>query len=206
MSTTTKAPRPKSGPAWDIARLYPDQGMWDEEDYLSLHTNHLVEFSDGRVEVLQMPTTSHQRIVQFLSTALFAFATAGGLGTVLFAPLRVRLRKRKYRQPDVVFMLAEHADRIGEKFWTGADLVMEVVSDDPDSRQRDQITKRNEYARAGIAEYWIIDPTGRRITVLRLEGKTYAVHGDHGAGELAASAMLDGFKVNVDAVWKAAGL
>lgn len=206
MSTTTKALRPQSGPAWDIARLYPDQGAWDEADYLSLHTNHLVEFSDGRVEVLQMPTTSHQLIVAYLYNVLLAFATAGGLGTVLFAPLRVRLRKRKYREPDVVFMLAEHADRMGEKFWTGADLVMEVVSDDPDSRERDLITKRNEYARAGIAEYWTIDPTVRRITVLRLEGKIYAVHGDHGAGELAASAILDGFKVNVDAVWKAAGL
>ena len=118
MSTTIhREHRGEPEPAWDIARLYPDQGYWDESDYLSLDTNHLVEFSDGNVEVLPMPTQSHQLIVQFLSNMLFAFASAAGLGRVLFAPLRVRLRKRKFREPDVVFMLAEHADRMGEEYW-----------------------------------------------------------------------------------------
>ena len=36
-------------PAWEIAYLFPAQGAWSEDDYLSLTegTNHLVEFSDG---------------------------------------------------------------------------------------------------------------------------------------------------------------
>ena len=143
-------------PAWDVARLFPDQGTWSEEEYLALNTNHLVEFSHGYVEVLLLPTTSHQLIVLALYQVLKAFASPQDLGTVLVAPLRVQLWPGKFREPDVVFMRAENAARIGEPFWEGADLVMEVVSGD--DRRRDLETKRLEYARAGIPEYWIVDP------------------------------------------------
>src|SRR5258708_6826451 len=163
----TKAIEEQAEPVWEIARLFPNQGTWDERDYLAIETNHLIEFADGYVEVLPMPKTSHQLIVQYLSNLLLAFATVGKLGTVLFAPLRVRLRKAKSREPEVVFMLARHADRIKEEYWDGADLVMEVVSEELEDRHRDLVTKRAEYARAGIAEYWIVDPYERRIRVLK---------------------------------------
>jgi Uma2 family endonuclease len=201
MSRST-SPRPPSEPepAWDIARLFPDQGSWSEDDYLELDTNHLVEFTDGYVEVLPMPKTSHQQIVQHLSNLLLAFVSARSLGTVLFAPLRVRLRRKKYREPDVVFMLSEHADRMGEDFWLGADLVMEVVSDDPELRERDLVKKRSDYAKAGIPEYWIIDPDQRKVTVLKLDGRQYTVHGEFGPGTRAESSLLEGFGVDVSQI------
>jgi Uma2 family endonuclease len=184
-------------PAWDVARLFPEQGAWSEEEYLALGGNRLVEFSDGHVEVLPIPTTSHQLIVAFFYQALRGFVIARAAGTVLFAPLRVRLWPGKFREPDIIFMAAEHASRIGEAFWEGADLVMEVVSDD--DRRRDLETKRREYAQAGIAEYWIVDPREGRITVLRLDGTVYAIHGEFAAGTQATSHLLPGFSVEVAA-------
>jgi Uma2 family endonuclease len=53
-------------PTWEIAHLFPPQGAWSEEGYLALPTNHLVEFSDGYIEVLPVPSQSHQWIVLFL--------------------------------------------------------------------------------------------------------------------------------------------
>ena len=114
-------------PAWEIARLFPNQGFWSEEEYLALNGNHLVEFSDGYVEVLTMPTTAHQLIVLFIYRALYAFVAGRNLGTVIVAPLRVRLRTGKYREPDICFMRQQNARRIGDQFWDGADLVMEVA-------------------------------------------------------------------------------
>src|SRR5690349_11049695 len=87
-------------PAWDVARLFPDQGAWSEEEYLALNGNHLVEFSHGYIEVLPMPTTSHQLIVLYIYRLMETFVTARGLGTVLVAPLRVRLWEGKFREPD----------------------------------------------------------------------------------------------------------
>lgn len=194
-----KTPRQKPEPAWEIARLFPDQGSWDEADYLALDTNRLVEFSDGHIEVLSMPKMVHQRIVLYLATLLAAWVDERNLGTTLLAPFRVRLRPGLIREPDIVFMLAEHAGRIHEDYWSGADLVMEVVSDDPESRQRDLVKKRAEYARAGIAEYWIVDPREKRLTVLKLRGKSYAVAGEYGPGDRAASVLLKGFAIDVSA-------
>lgn len=189
-------------PAWDVARLFPNQGTWSVEEYLDLDTNQLVEFSHGFVEVLPMPTQSHQFIALFLYRVLLAFATARKLGHVLAAPFRIQLWPGKFREPDVVFLSAEHTHRRGEQFWEGADLVMEVVS--PDNREHDLVTKRREYARAGIPEYWIVDPQEEMITILTLAGDSYAVHGEFGRGADATSVLLEGFVVSVDEVLEAA--
>ncbi len=70
------------------------------------------------------------------------------------------------------------------QYVSGADLVMEVVS--PDDPDRDTETKRKEYARAGIREYWIIDPRDQSILVLVLEGKRYTEHGGSSRGRRPA--------------------
>jgi Uma2 family endonuclease len=209
MSTIPTRPvtRPASDPSggdkpeltWEIAELFPPQGMWTEEEYLALGGNRLVEFSDGRVEVLALPTELHQMIVAFLFEALLAWARPRDAGKVLFSALRVRLRPGKVREPDVVFMRKENDHRRGNEFWDGADLVMEVVSDD--DRRRDLVIKRFEYAQAGIPEYWIIDPKNAEVTVLKLAGELYTEHGVFARGQQATSATLDGFTVDVTALF-----
>jgi Uma2 family endonuclease len=203
MSTLQAAPpKPRRGqPAWEIATLFPPQGLWSEEEYLDLETNRLVEFTDGLVEVLPMPTTSHQGIVFYLCSTLVEYAKHGIAGTARVAPLRVRLREGMYREPDVLFMLAAHASRAGEEYWEGADLVMEVVS--KKDRARDLVRKRRDYAAAGIPEYWIVDPQRGQITVLRLANDRYTVHGEFKRGTQATSALLKGFAVDVSAALSA---
>jgi len=200
-SSTT--PPAESGPAWGIARLFPDQGQFSERDYLQLtsSTNKLVEFTDGYIEVLSMPKTSHQKILAFIYAMVLSFVQPRNLGTVLFAPLRVQLRTGKYREPDLVFMLAKHADRAGEDFWIGADLVMEIVSeDDPD---RDIVEKRKEYAEAGIPEYWIVDPRVGEIELLVLSEGAYTSQGRFHTGDTVSSRLLPDFSLDVEAVFRA---
>lgn len=184
-------------PTWDIAHLFPLQGTWTVDEYLALNGNYLIEFSNGVLEVLPLPTTEHQLLSAYLYGLLLAFATHQDLGMVLYAPVRVRLWPGKYREPDLLFMLKEHADRIGSKFWKGADLVMEIVSEGDEDRRRDLVKKREDYERAAIPEYWIVDPQEECITVLRLARKRYVVHGEFGKGEVASSHLLPGFTVDV---------
>ena len=136
----------------------PLRGRGRESEYFALETNRRVEFSHGFLEFLPMPTVLHQRIAAFLYDALQAFVVGLNLGEVLFTGVRVRLWPGKFREPDVLFMRAEHAGRITEEYWEGADLVMEVVSSGDEDRRRDLKTKREEYAQARIPEYWIVDP------------------------------------------------
>jgi Uma2 family endonuclease len=192
-------------PVWDIARLYPAQGCWTEREYLDLDTNQRVEFSHGYIEFQSVPTVLHQRIIRFLFQALDAFVTSGALGEVLFSGVRVRLWEEKFREPDVVFMRAEHRNRITDDYWDRADLVMEVVSGSDSDRHRDLVEKRAEYALAGIPEYWIVDPEEGRIIVLALEGTKYAEHGTFARGDRATSRLLASFSVDVTAALDAGG-
>jgi Uma2 family endonuclease len=182
-----------------ILDLLPAQGEWSEEGYLWLtnRTNRLIEFTNGRIEVLPMPTEKHQAILRYLFRLLDVLAQQIG-GTVFFAPLRLRVGPRKFREPDLLLLVSADDARRGDAYWTGADLVIEIVS--PDDPKRDTVTKRRDYVRASIREYWIVNPLTQTITVLRLEGQRYVEHGVFGRGATATSALLPGFYTGVDAV------
>ena len=149
-----------------------------------------------------MPTLPHQLIVKFLLAQLEACLSGPSVGTVVFAPLPVRLGPGRYREPDLVY-LSRQRFRETAKYPRGADLVVEVVSEGEECRQRDLITKRQEYAEAGITEYWIVDPAERQITVLTLAGQAYREAGVYGSGQTATSVLLPAFSVAVDAVFAA---
>jgi len=183
-----------------MLEVLPEQGDWEDTEYLWFtdHSKRLIEYTDGAIEVFPMPTATHQRIVFFLGRRIFdALSPQGGIA--LLAPLRLRLRDRRFREPDLVALLDRHDPRYGDRYWHGADLVVEVVS--PDDPARDLITKRREYAEAGIPEYWIVNPLDRTVTVLTLADGRYAEHGVFAAGATATSPLLAGFAVAVDEIF-----
>lgn len=190
-------------PAWDVARLFPRQGHWTEEEYLRLDSNQRVELIDGRLEVPPFLTCLHMEVLGNIFTEFYDFNKEYELGKVLFGSFPIRLRLNTMRQPDFFFRKNENHYGTNNYFWDGADLVCEVVSEeDPD---RDWIDKVKDYAQAGILEYWIVDPRDRTVTVLTLpEGATeYAEAGRYGEGDTATSVLLDGFAVSVSEVFSA---
>ena len=177
------------------------QGLWTERQYLKLtdYTRNL-EFADGIIEVLPMTTDKHQNALEFLYDALRAFIGPMG-GKVHTAGIRVRIRRGKYRQPDITLLRDAGDPRRHNRFWLGADLVVEVVSaDDP---KRDTAVKRLDYAEGGIPEYWIVNPLDETITVLTLAGAAYVEHGVFRRGAMVTSVVLPGFAVPVAAVFDA---
>jgi Uma2 family endonuclease len=182
--------------------LAPLQGLWTEQQYLRLteQTNHLIEFTDGYIEVLPMPTSRHQTILLLLYER-FKTAVQPMGGKVLVAPLRLRLRPGKFREPDILLLRSAGDPRYQDAFWLGADLVVEVVS--PDRPERDTEEKVRDYAEAGIPEYWIVNPLDETVTVLTLEGEAYPQHGIFRRGQRATSKLLDGFGIEVDDIFDA---
>jgi Uma2 family endonuclease len=179
--------------------LLPLQGLWTEEQYLRLtdQTNRFIEFTEGSVEVLPMPTRKHQAISRFLFLAFLSFVQRLG-GTVFYAPLRVRVAPGRFREPDLVLLLDVNDPRNQDAFWLGADLVVGIVS--PDYVERDTVIKRADYVEARIPEYWIVNPEEAAITALKLDDGVYMTYGVFGRGETATSVLLTGFTVSVDAV------
>lgn len=188
-------------PAWRMALLFPPQGSWTEQEYLALDSGRQIEFDRGCVEVLDLPTKEHQRMVRFLFLLINAFVTSRRLGEVFFAPLPVRLWNEKYREPDLIFVKQGRED-IG-KYPNGADLVIEIVSDSPSDRKRDLETKVSEYAMAGIQEYWVVDPQRTLLLVHQLVQSKYVVE-TFCRGQTARSSLLEGFTVDIAELFDAA--
>jgi Uma2 family endonuclease len=203
-STTQPTTELPSAQEWKdlLEELLPPQGNWTEEEYLVLtdHRNRLVEFTDGFLEVLPMPTDKHQGILGFLYLAFFNFIEPQG-GKVRFSPLRLRIRPGKFREPDLLLLLSAADSRRQNRFWLGADLALEVVSEE--KPERDLVDKRGDYAEAHVPEYWIVNPQTETITVLRLRGDAYEEAGIYRRGESASSMLLPDFSVAVAAVFDA---
>ena len=185
-----------------LEQILPPQGEWTEEEYLVLtdHRNRLIEFTDGFLEVLPMPTDKHQGILGLLYLAFFNFIEPQG-GKVRFSPLRLRIRPGKFREPDLLLLLSAADSRRQNRFWLGADLALEVVGEE--KPERDLVDKRGDYAEAHVPEYWIVNPQTETITVLRLRGDAYEEAGIYRRGESAASMLLPDFSIAVAAVFDA---
>jgi len=191
---------------WELATLYPPQGSWTESEYLSLTDgdNVRVEYIEGRLLFHEMPTEIHEELWEFLFDALRKFVKSRQLGKVRSNGMRVRTVPDKVRLPDILFLQKENFDKRHNRVWDGIDLAMEIVSDDPKDRKRDYEDMLIEYAAAGIAEYWIVDYQERVVIVNQLEGGKYLEHGRFTDGDQASSVLLDGFSVDVRALFKTA--
>jgi Uma2 family endonuclease len=140
-----------------VARLFPRQGEWTEADYFNLpESNRIVELSEGRLIISPSPTSKHQRVLGNLFVIIKIYVQSKKLGEAVMSPMDARLYDGVVRQPDIAFMSNEHLDRIIEKMWGVPDLVMEILS--KGTAKEDKEEKFKEYQRAGVPEYWIVDP------------------------------------------------
>jgi len=204
MSIDVQVPPAKRGdPSWPIVKLWPVQGDWSDGDFFALSnlTSRQIELTDGCVEVLDIPTRTHQKLTRAFADILDAFIKPKGQGETVLAAYPVRLWPGRIREPDVVFTLAQNAHKAAEEFADGADLVVEVVSQD---RNRDLVEKRADYQQAEIPEYWIIDADKQRVLVFALVNGVYIAQGDVGRGQIARSALLPGFEVDVSSLFDSA--
>ena len=178
----------------------PPQGCWSDEQYLWLtdRTRRPIEFTDGRIEALPMPTATHQAIIVFLVDLFNAHLKPRG-GFVLCSGLRMRVREGKFREPDLLMLRDRSDPRNQDRYWLGADVVVEVVS--PDDPDRDLVEKRIDYAEAAVPEYWIVDPRFETVAVLTLADGACVEQRTFARGDAATSRLLDGFAVDVAALF-----
>jgi Uma2 family endonuclease len=188
---------------WEIATMFPAQGAWSEEAYLDLTdgSSRRIEFTDGRLEFMPMPTEIHQELIEFLYRAFYSFVHQRNLGKVHLSGLRVRIRPNKVREPDVLFLHKNNFHMRHNRVWDGADIAIEVVSDDPSDRKRDYEEKLVDYAEGGINEYWIVDYERKLVLIHQLEEGNYVLHGTYTLGQQAASVLLDDFSIDVTALF-----
>ena len=148
--------------------MHPARRGWSYAEFARLPDDgNRYEVIAGELFVTPSPSPVHTRIAFNLARILEAFVAAHDLGWVTPAPVDVLLGEDDYVQPDVVFIRREHGKEVTDRgIEFPPDLVIEVLS--PSTAFQDRGLKRERYARFGVPEYWIIDPTARRVEVYHL--------------------------------------
>ncbi|MDW8325430.1 MAG: Uma2 family endonuclease [Anaerolineales bacterium] len=183
-------------PGGRLKMSYDEFLAWAGED---LHA----EWVNGEVIVHMTAKQKHQDIVRFLLELFGLFNQFFRLGYFAMAPRQMKLSPEgPGREPDILFVAQEHADRITEEMVIGpADLVVEIVSED--SVTRDRVEKLEEYEHYGVREYWIIDPRARRprAEFYQLDERGQYQPVPIGPDGRYHSKVLPGFWLNVNWLW-----
>jgi Uma2 family endonuclease len=175
---------------WDDYVLFPEDGM-----------RH--ELIDGEHYVTPAPFLRHQEIVGQLHLAIGNYLAAHPIGRVFVAPLDVILSKFDVVEPDLLYVSNERAPELLKDWVRGApDLVIEVGSES--TRKRDETIKRALYERAGVIEYWIVDPEIDVVRIYRRADDRFSrpTELSRRAGDVLATQLLPRFTIALDAVFR----
>jgi len=165
-------------------------------DYLSLEDGpeSRCEFVDG--EIIEMPPESEENVViasylvaQFLRRLPFDWVRQGRTELVISG--RVRVPDLMVLGDDLTKALVGKIRSTITEEMPAPLLVVEVVSPGKVNEDRDYRYKRSEYAARGIGEYWIIDPSRDRVTVLTLVDGLYEAQELTGSDTLTSSQVPD---------------
>lgn len=167
------------------------------EEYAALNGEGRYELVNGCLEELVPPRPFHgwagMRIASLLDPYLEGNDPEGYWGVELDIPTIPFFGRR----PDFAYYSAADAarglDLDNDRVLGVPTLVVEVVS--PEDEQRDTVTKREEYARAGIPHYWILIPARKTVLTLVLQEGRYHVDGEFSGTDVLVSPLFPGLQL-----------
>ena len=181
------------------ARLFPlDAGLTglrlSADEYLALgETPERYELIDGVVVMSPSPTPRHQKTVLALLRQMDPHTER--VGGELIQEVDVRLAPGLVYRPDLVYYAPGRLAELPRRLETAPDLVVEVLS--PGSKALDLITKRGDYERFGVGEYWVVNPDNGEVRCWsRATDRTTLVENQI-AGDRLPSATIPGFVLNL---------
>ena len=181
----------------------PGKARMSAEDYIaSPQSAHKSDLIEGVFVMASPASIAHEDIQYFIGTTMRNFVTARHLGLVAGPNMAFRLSDDNVYQPDVSFLQQDRLHLAGEVYVYGApDLAVEVIS--PSSRQYDAFEKRINYARAGVREYWLVDPIERSVAIYTLEGDQFVRVAQ--SDDLLRSHVLPGYWLQLGWIFPPAG-
>ena len=167
-------------PAEKARYTFADCLAWDEKEW--------AEIINGEAVMMAPPSRAHQEAVMSLSAQLHEYLR-GKRCKVYPAPFAVRPFEQDGDRPEDVDTMVEpdisvvcDPSKLDDAGCKGApDLVIEILS--PSSLRHDRFTKFNLYQRAGVREYWIVDPASKSAQSFVLEDGRYSAKGFGAAGD-----------------------
>jgi Uma2 family endonuclease len=180
-SDAMKPLSPRVKLTYDDFVLFPDDGK-----------RH--ELVDGEHYVTPSPNTRHQQISGDLFALIWTYLEAHPVGRVFHAPYDVVFSDFDVVTPDLLYVSNERAAEVvtAQHVQGIPDIVVEIAS--PGTRKRDETIQRSLYERAGVSEYWIVDPETHVVGLYRRtrEGFDRAMKLSRETGDVLATPLMPG--------------
>lgn len=184
----------------------PKENRYTLADVLSWPEEERAELIEGAPVSLAPPSRVHQEIVSELTRQLGNYLE-GKKCRVYPAPFAVRLFEKDGDRPEDVDTMVEpdlsvicDPNKLDDAGCKGApDLVIEVLS--PSTQRHDRLTKYNLYQRAGVREYWIVDPSARSVQSFVLEDGHYTATGFGAPEDVLKVSVLEGCFIELSKVF-----
>jgi Uma2 family endonuclease len=175
-------------------------------DYLTWDDDERWELIDGvAYNMTPAPSRFHQQVCGDLHRQLANFFLNTSC-KVYAAPFDVRLPEmeeidestKTIVQPDISVIC--DPSKLDDKGCKGApDLVVEILS--PATARKDMKEKFLRYERAGVKEYWIVDPSGKVVSVYRNSEAGFGRPSVYGVEERIKVDIFDGLEVELQSVF-----
>lgn len=178
-------------------------------DVLTWPDDERAEIINGEpIMMAPPPSSEHQEISGGLFWQL-RYYLRGKKCKVYAAPFAVRLFEKSGDAPEDVDTVVEpdisvicDTSKVDKRGCKGApDMVVEILS--PSTRRHDRLTKFNLYQRAGVQEYWIVDPTDKSVQVFTLEDGHYIAKDFGAVGDRVKVNVLEDCVIDLSEVFPA---
>jgi Uma2 family endonuclease len=163
----------------------------------------IYELFEGELSVAKAPSLKHQEIITNFAAILRTYLWQNPIGRVWITP-GVIFDEYNSTIPDLVFIAKDRIDQIaaGIHIVGAPDLAIEIMSPGTENVRRDQIVKRQTYARFGVKEYWIVEPLVEVIEITRLQENILALVGVYRNADEISSPLLPDLKFSVKDVFR----
>ena len=161
------------------------------------------ELIDGEHYVTPAPKLRHQAVIGRLHLIIGNYLAARPLGQLFLSPLDTIISRFDVVQPDLLYVSQERAAELLHDSVHGApDLVIEVAS--KSTRKRDETIKRALYERAGVREYWVVDPEIDVVRVYRRSDERFAraIELSREAGDVLTTMLLPDLEIPLTGIFK----
>ncbi len=171
------------------------------EEWLALDEDDEGEWVDGWLVEEEVPDFTHELTISWLIRIVGHWLN--GRGFVVGSELKILTAKTRGRKPDLAIILpgSKTPPRSGP-LREPPDILVEVVTPTPRDERRDRVEKMGEYARFGVAYYWLVDPA---LGAFEIFGRTpkgnYEKLVGVTAGRIDPVPGCKGLVIDVDALW-----
>ena len=176
-----------------------EQKKFTYKDYSRWTGDIRYELIDGTAYAMASPSQAHQVISRELSGRLWQFLR--GKTCKMYNTFAVRLNFGSLDdtvvEPDIL-VVCDKSKLDGKSVKGAPDLIIEILP--PYNTRRDTVTKARWYRKAGVKEYWIVDPNAKTVQTCILENGKYIIH-DYNDDDIISVYVLKGCEINMSEVF-----